>query len=81
MANDDLKLDEAAYQRDVEDTDEADKLRNKIWNALDEYADYLERHGLVWDFKEVEKVMRGEGADYLKADNKRCVASQRTCSA
>ena len=68
MADDDLKFDEAAYQREVEATDEADKLRNAIWNALDAYADYLERHGLVWDFKEVEKVMREEEGDFLKAD-------------
>src|SRR6516162_8256186 len=68
---DDLKFDEAAYAREVQDTEEAEKLRNAVWNALDAYADYLDRHGLVWDYKKVEEALREEeeeGVDYLKAD-------------
>jgi hypothetical protein len=65
----DLKFDEVWYAREVQTTDEADKLREAVWNALDAYADYLDRHGLIWDYKEVEKVTwDGERVDFLKAD-------------
>ena len=41
MANDNLKcFDEAAYLREVEDTEEAEKLENAVFIALDAYADY-----------------------------------------
>ena len=65
----DLKFDEVWYAREVQTTDEADKLREAVWNALDAYADYLDRHGLVWDYKKVEEAGREEEfVDFLKAD-------------
>ena len=65
---DDLKFDEAAYAREVQDTEEAEKLRNAVWNALDAYADYLDRHGLVWDYKKVEEALREEEEEGVVLD-------------
>jgi hypothetical protein len=70
----DLKFDEVWYAREVQTTDEARKLRNAVWDALDAYADYLHRHGLIWDLKKAEEALAGgwdygqEFVDYLKAD-------------
>ena len=46
-------LDAAGYEREVADTDEAEQLRWAIYNALSDYADYLDRCGLIWDLTKI----------------------------
>jgi len=56
-------LDAAGYEREVADSDEAKQLRSAIYNALNAYADYLDRCGLICDLTKMD-----DGVDPLKAE-------------
>src|SRR6266516_192156 len=47
-------LDAAAYEREVADTEEAEQLRSAIYNALNAYAHYLDRCGLILDLTKMD---------------------------
>ena len=53
----------AGCEREAADTEEATQLRSAIYNALDAYADYLDRCGLIWDLTKID-----DGGDPLKAE-------------
>jgi hypothetical protein len=53
---------DAGYEREVADTEEAKQLQTSIFNALNAYADYLDRCGLIWD------LTKADGSDPLKAE-------------
>ena len=57
-------LDTAGYEREVADTDEAKQLRWAIYNALSDYADYLDRCGLIWDLTKIDS-----NGDFLKVES------------
>jgi hypothetical protein len=44
----DLEFD-AAYEREVTTTKEAERLQKAVLDALAAYAEYLDDHGLIWD--------------------------------
>ena len=52
----------AGRERQAANTEEANQLRSAIYNALCEYADYLDRCGLIWDLTKID------GSDALKAE-------------
>jgi hypothetical protein len=73
-----LNLDAAGYEREVADTDEANQLRSAIYNALTAYADYLDRHDLIWHLAEIDSSdpLRAEGLiaemDFRSSDERVC---------
>jgi hypothetical protein len=40
---------ERGYERGIANTEEAQRLQRAVFDALQAYADYLDRHGLIWD--------------------------------
>jgi hypothetical protein len=40
---------ERGHERGIANTEEAQRLQRAIFDALRAYADYLDRHGLIWD--------------------------------
>jgi hypothetical protein len=41
---------EAKHEREVADSPEAQALQKAIWEAVNAYSEFLERHDVIWEF-------------------------------